>query len=88
MQSRRLFGTNGIRGVVNRDLTPEFMAKTGGAIGTFFRGGRLIVGHDGRTSSPMFAQVLTGSLASTAAQSTTLEWLPLPLFNTRLNNTR
>jgi phosphomannomutase/phosphoglucomutase len=54
------------------------MAKTGGAIGTFFRGGRLIVGHDGRTSSPMFAQVLTGSLASTGCTVYNVGMAPTP----------
>jgi phosphomannomutase/phosphoglucomutase len=65
MQPRRLFGTNGIRGLVNRDLTPEFITKIGEAIGTFFQNGQIVIGHDGRTSSPMFTHALTGSLTST-----------------------
>jgi len=65
MQPRRLFGTNGIRGLVNRDLTTEFITKIGEAIGTFFQNGRIVIGHDGRTSSPMFTHALTGSLTST-----------------------
>jgi len=65
MRPRRLFGTNGIRGVVNRDLTPEFVMRVGSAVGTFFRGGRVLVGRDGRTSSPMFLHSIIGGLVAT-----------------------
>ncbi len=64
-ETRRLFGTNGIRGVVNRDFTPEFVTKVAGAIGTFFKKGKILVGYDGRTSSQMFFQALVGGLIST-----------------------
>jgi len=78
MQSRRLFGTNGIRGLVNRDLTPEFITKIGEAIGTFFQSGQIVIGHDGRTSSPMFAQALTGSLTSTGCTVYNVGLAPTP----------
>jgi len=63
--TRKLFGTNGIRGVVNRELTVEFVVKVGEAIGTFFNGGKVVVGYDGRTSSPTYARAITSGLAST-----------------------
>ncbi|MEM3442461.1 MAG: phosphoglucosamine mutase [Candidatus Bathyarchaeia archaeon] len=58
----RLFGTNGIRGVVNKELTTEMAVKIGSAIGTFFKKGTLIVGHDARTSSPMLARAVIAGL--------------------------
>src|SRR4030065_707041 len=65
MGSRKLFGTNGIRGLVNKELTPEMSAKVGSAIGTFFKGKNLLVGHDARTSGPMFAEcVISGLIAN------------------------
>lgn len=64
-KSRRLFGTNGIRGVVNLDLTPDFAMKIGSAVGTFFKKGHILVGYDGRTSSPMIAQAVIAGLTST-----------------------
>ena len=64
-QSRRLFGTNGIRGLVNVEITPEFAINIGGAVGTFFRGGRIVVGYDGRTSSPMLTHAVVAGLTST-----------------------
>ncbi len=63
--ARRLFGTNGIRGVVNKELTPELAVKIGCATGTFFQCGKLIVGHDARTSSPMLARAVIAGLNAT-----------------------
>jgi phosphomannomutase/phosphoglucomutase len=76
--SRRLFGTNGIRGVVNRDFTPEFVTKVAGAIGTFFRKGQILVGCDGRTSSQMFFQALVGGLLSTGCTVYNVGVAPTP----------
>lgn len=64
----KLFGTNGIRGVVNVDLTPAFVAKMGTAIGTFLRGGRVLVGRDGRTSGEMVESAMISSLVSTGCR--------------------
>lgn len=49
----RLFGTNGVRGVVNRDLTAEMVVRLGGAIGAHLRGGRVGIATDTRTSRHM-----------------------------------
>jgi len=75
---RRLFGTNGIRGVVNYDLTPELVIKIGGAIGTFFKEGHILVGRDGRTSSPMFAKAVIGGLISTGCTVYDVGMAPTP----------
>src|SRR3990170_5834943 len=65
MGSIKLFGTNGIRGVVNKELTPEMAVKVGSAIGTFFKSKNLLVGHDARASGPMFAKsVISGVIAT------------------------
>ena len=75
---RRLFGTNGIRGVVNRDLTPEFVTKVGMAVGTFFKGGRILVGFDGRTSGPMFTRAVVAGLTSTGCAVYDVGLAPTP----------
>jgi phosphomannomutase/phosphoglucomutase len=62
--SSKLFGTNGIRGVVNEELTPEMAIKVGSSIGTFFRRKNLLVGHDARTSGPMFAKAVISGLTA------------------------
>ena len=65
MSARKLFGTNGIRGLVNKELTPEIAIKVGSAIGTFFDKKNLLVGHDARTSGPMFAKAVISGLTAT-----------------------
>ncbi|MFQ6065238.1 MAG: phosphoglucosamine mutase [Candidatus Bathyarchaeia archaeon] len=77
-QSKRLFGTNGIRGVANIDLTPEFATKIGAAIGTFFEKGQILVGYDGRISSPMLAQAVIAGLTSTGCTIYNLGMCPTP----------
>jgi len=74
----RLFGTNGIRGVVNQDLTPEFVIKVGQAIGTFFKGGRLLIGCDGRSSSPLFKDATISGLTSTGCTVYDVGYAPTP----------
>ena len=43
----KYFGTDGIRGIANLDLTPEFAVKVGKAAGIYFKGD-LIVSKDPR----------------------------------------
>ena len=66
MSTRKLFGTNGIRGLVNVELTPEMAIKVGAAIGTFFgKDKSILLGYDARTSGPMFAKaVISGLMAA------------------------
>ncbi|MEM1927790.1 MAG: phosphoglucosamine mutase [Acidilobaceae archaeon] len=62
---KRLFGTDGVRGVVGRDLNPEMALRLGRAIGAFFgRGSRVLVGRDVRAGGDMIASaVISGLLA-------------------------
>jgi len=73
-----LFGTNGIRGVVNRDLTPEFAVRVGLAVGTFFQGGQVLIGCDGRLSSPFLKDLVAGALLSTGCEVYEAGMLPTP----------
>jgi len=76
--SRRLFGTNGIRGVVNKELTVEMAIKVGAAIGTFFEGGALIVGFDARTTGPMLAKAVISGLNATGCNVLLAGMAPTP----------
>lgn len=60
----KLFGTNGIRGIFLEDLTLEFIHEITLAIGTFFKKGPILLGYDGRDSSPTIAKVVCSSLNS------------------------
>ncbi|MEM2093104.1 MAG: phosphoglucosamine mutase [Candidatus Bathyarchaeia archaeon] len=76
--NRRLFGTNGIRGVVNKELTPEIAATVGAAIGTYFNAGKLIIGYDARTSGPMLANAVVSGLVATGCQVLNARMAPTP----------
>jgi phosphomannomutase / phosphoglucomutase len=75
----RLFGTNGIREVVGERLTPEFVTRVADAIGACLpTGSHVVVGWDGRTSSPAFASIVASSLALAGHKVTELGILPTP----------
>jgi len=78
LSSKHLFGTNGIRGLVNKELTPEMAIKVGNAIGTFFERGELIVGYDARTSGPMLAKAVVAGLNSTGCNVLLAGMAPTP----------
>jgi phosphomannomutase/phosphoglucomutase len=65
MNGKKLFGTNGIRGMVNKELTVELAVKVGLSVGTFFSGKKLLIGRDARTSGAMLTKAVTAGLMAT-----------------------
>jgi len=55
---RRYFGTDGVRGIVGADLTPELVEKVGKAATLWAGGGRVFVGRDTRGSGPVLETAL------------------------------
>jgi len=86
LSSRRLFGTNGIRGVVNKELTPEIAIKIGSAIGTFFKHGKLVIGYDARTSGPMLAKAVISGLTATGCDVILAGMAPTPALQYAVKN--
>jgi len=86
MSQSKLFGTNGIRGTVNKELTPEMAAKAGGAIGTFFGKKNLLVGHDARTSGPMFSRALIAGLTAAGCKVLFAGMAPTPALQFAIKN--
>ncbi len=78
LSQNRLFGTNGIRGLTNKELTPETVINIACTIGTFFKRGTLIVGHDARTSSPMLAKAVMSGLIATGCKVLFAGMAPTP----------
>ena len=74
---KRLFGTNGVRGVVGKDLTPELVMVIGQSLGTL-RKGRIAVGRDTRTSGDMFVKALKSGLLSVGCDVVDCGILPTP----------
>ncbi len=78
LSQRRLFGTNGIRGLVNKELTPELAITIGSAIGTYFHHGDLLVGYDARTSSSMLAKAVISGLNAAGCNVLFVGMAPTP----------
>jgi len=67
----RLFGTDGVRGVANRDLTPDLALALGRAAALALSdGGRpqVVVARDTRLSGPMLESALAAGLMSAGAE--------------------
>ena len=79
MIRRKLFGTNGVRGLANIDLTPSFVSSLGQAIGTFFGSSKTIyLGMDGRTSGPFIKYALMSGLMSVGCRVVDVGMVPTP----------
>jgi phosphomannomutase/phosphoglucomutase len=86
MTAKKLFGTNGIRGTVNKELTPETAIKIGTSVGTFFRKKNLLVGHDARTSGPMLANAVIAGLTATGCNVFFAGMAPTPALQYAVKN--
>ena len=71
------FGTDGVRGLANRDLTPELALRLGLAASRAF-GGLILVGCDTRLSGAMLTHALCAGAASGGARVVHLGVLPTP----------
>ncbi len=74
---KRLFGTNGVRGVAGKDLTPQLVFSIGMALG-HMRSGRIAVGRDTRTSGETLVHALKAGLLATGCDVHDCGILPTP----------
>lgn len=81
-QSRRYFGTDGIRGRVGIwPITPEFVLKLGWAVGKVLArqgNGKVLIGKDTRISGYMFESVLESGLSAAGIDTHLLGPMPTP----------
>ena len=76
----RLFGTDGVRGIANRDLTPELALRLGRAAGHVLGGPghRVVVGRDTRRSGRMLESALAAGLCSVGIEVRLVGHVPTP----------
>ncbi|MEM2865797.1 MAG: phosphoglucosamine mutase [Candidatus Hadarchaeales archaeon] len=78
----RLFGTFGVRGLANVELTPELVYRLGLALATHLGNqGEVAVGRDNRTSSEMLEQAVIAGLTSGGCRVLKLGMVPTPVFS-------
>jgi phosphomannomutase/phosphoglucomutase len=75
---QRLFGTNGIRFVPGVSHGLDFAISLGEAIGTYFGAGEILVGQDGRVSSPALASAAISGLMSSGHDVAEAGLVPTP----------
>jgi phosphomannomutase/phosphoglucomutase len=73
----RMFGTNGIRGVVNKDMNVALALQIGKAVGKEFPG-RVAVGTDTRLSADMLTSAVASGLMAVGCDVDLLGMLPTP----------
>ena len=79
----KLFGTDGIRGVVGENLTADMAFRVGQAVGTVLmedKGGRptVVIGKDTRISSDMLESALMAGLCSVGSDVKPVGTIPTP----------
>jgi phosphoglucosamine mutase len=76
-----VFGTDGIRGVANEELTTEIVLALGRAAARHLSGGSFLIGRDTRRSGTMLAAALAAGLASEGVDVLDVGVLPTPAIS-------
>ncbi|MFC6837197.1 phosphoglucosamine mutase [Halomarina ordinaria] len=79
----KIFGSSGVRGVANEELTPAFVGRVAMAAGSVFGEGRdgrtrVALGRDTRATGRMFADAAASGLASVGCDVDRVGVLPTP----------
>ncbi len=75
---RRYFGTDGVRGVVGQDLTPELVEQLGHAATLWSQRGRVFVGRDTRASGAELEEAFARGVVSAGGNAVLAGVLPTP----------
>ncbi len=75
---RRLFGTNGVRGIYGRELTLPLVIDLTYSLATYFKTGPIVVGFDGRNSSPLLSNIVSAVLNSGGLDVVMAGQIPTP----------
>jgi phosphomannomutase/phosphoglucomutase len=75
----RMFGTNGVRGIVNETLTPELALKLGKAVGSWLKvGDSICIGTDARRSRDMLKGAFCAGIHATGVNTVDVGVLASP----------
>ncbi|PSP85740.1 phosphoglucosamine mutase [Halobacteriales archaeon QS_1_68_17] len=74
----KVFGSSGVRGLANDEVTPTFAMRVARAAGTAWGAKRVAVGRDTRTTGGMLADAVASGLASVGAAVDRVGIVPTP----------
>ncbi|MCJ7731610.1 phosphoglucosamine mutase [Candidatus Bathyarchaeota archaeon] len=75
----KLFGSSGIRGLANIDITPTLAQRVGAALATLHEGGATIIGRDARITGPMLEAALTSGVNAAGGDVVQVGLVPTPV---------
>ena len=76
----RLFGSSGVRGLVNIDLTPALACKVGLAVASHVKAGKALVARDTRVSGSMIENALVSGLLAGGVRVSLVGAVPTPVL--------
>ena len=84
----KYFGTDGIRGIVNENLTASLAYKLGLSLANYFNTGKVVIGRDNRVSSSMLISAISAGLLDGGIDVTLVDIVSSPAlsFITKNNN--
>jgi len=83
--SRVLFGSSGVTGLVNVEITPEFATKLGAAFGALIGKGKYVItSRDSHKASRMIKRTMIGGLLSSGVKVGDLRTSPVPVIRYEL----
>lgn len=71
-----MFGSSGIRGIANREITPQFALNFGLAVGSIYT--EVMIGHDPRISAEMIENAVVSGLLSAGSKVIKIGMAPTP----------
>lgn len=74
----RLFGTNGVRGIFGEELTIDLVIDLSYSLAAHFNKGPIIVGYDGRKSSPILSKLIRSVINSAGLDVADASLVPTP----------
>ncbi len=82
-----VFGSSGIRGIANEDLTPAFVERVAAAVGSEWSADRVAIARDPRLSGPLFANAAAAGFMAVGVDVERLGVLPTPALQGYLQRT-
>ena len=79
-ENKKLFGTSGIRGKVDGEVTTNLVLNVGKALATYLNGeGDVVLGYDTRTTNKMLENAITAGLLESGCTVLKIGMVPTPL---------
>jgi len=75
----KLFGSSGIRGLANIDITPTLAQRVGAALASIHEGGVTVIGRDVRLTGPMLETALTSGINAAGGDVLQVGVVPTPV---------